>query len=261
MGRIVIVAYKPKPGQEQGLVATVEKHLRVLREENLVTDKPAHVMRASDGTILEVFEWLSSEAIARAHANGAVQALWGEFEEVCDYVPLASLSEAQQMFAEFEAVSCSRESWRLEDGFSLFALTQDHERWVKSACRKYGRSREYWRDLIRRQRGTCAFSGAPLFFDATSGTPVKGGPSQHPLYAVVDHCAPGSDAYGHEIVCNDLNDIKGHLPYDCFQALRRAKAWQQFILRWRQQAERNPDRAALRALRRDECKPIGNAVA
>jgi hypothetical protein len=105
MGRSVIVAYKSKPGQEQGLAVAVEKHLRVLREENLVTDRPAHVMRASDGTILEVFEWLSSEAIAKAHASPAVQALWNEFAAVCDYVPLASLGEAQQMFAEFEAVS------------------------------------------------------------------------------------------------------------------------------------------------------------
>ena len=104
MGRFVIVAYKPKPGMEQALAAAVEKHLRVLREEALVTGKPAHVMRASDGTILEVFEWLSTEAIAKAHANPAVQALWGEVAAVCDYVPLASLAEAGQMFAEFEAV-------------------------------------------------------------------------------------------------------------------------------------------------------------
>ena len=77
----------------------------MLRAEKLVKDEDAHVMRASDGTLLEVFEWLSSEAIAKAHANPAVQALWGEFAAVCDYVPLASLSEAHQMFAEFAAAS------------------------------------------------------------------------------------------------------------------------------------------------------------
>lgn len=136
---------------------------------------------------------------------------------------------------------------------SPLVLTEDHERWVKRACGKYRRPREYWRELIRRQYGSCAFSGAPLFFDATSGTPIKGGVSQHPLYAVVDHCAPGSDDYGHEIVCNDLNDIKGHLPYACFQALRGTEAWQQFMLRWRQQAEINPDRETLKALRRGGC--------
>jgi hypothetical protein len=105
MGRFVIVAYKPKPGKAQGLAAAVKKHLRVLRAEKLVTGKEASIMRAADGTVVEVFEWLSLDAIAKAHSLPAVQALWGEFAAVCDYVPLASLGEAQQMFAEFESVS------------------------------------------------------------------------------------------------------------------------------------------------------------
>ena len=69
-----------------------------------MTDRPASVMRAADGTILEVFEWRSAEAIQQAHGNPAVQALWAEFGAACDYTPLANLAEAQQMFAEFEAV-------------------------------------------------------------------------------------------------------------------------------------------------------------
>ena len=103
MGRFVIVAFKPKPGQSDALAAVVAKHLRVLRSENLVTDKAPYVMLAMNGTVVEVFEWRSSEAITAAHSNPAVQALWGEFASVCDYVPLASLDEAQRMFAEFDA--------------------------------------------------------------------------------------------------------------------------------------------------------------
>ena len=105
MGRFVIVAYKPKPGMEQALATAVEKHLRVLQTENLVTEKSASVMRAADGTIVEVFEWRSADAIKAAHANPAVNALWGEFGAACDYVPLATLAEAKQLFAEFEAVT------------------------------------------------------------------------------------------------------------------------------------------------------------
>jgi hypothetical protein len=105
MGRSVIVAYKPKPGKERDLLAVVRKHLAVLGSEGLVTDLPGHVMRAADGTILEVFEWVSTDAIARAHANPAVQALWREFGDACDYVPLASVPEAQQIFAEFDSLS------------------------------------------------------------------------------------------------------------------------------------------------------------
>ena len=104
MGRCVIVAYTPKAGQGEALLAAVRKHLLVLRAENLVSDKPAHVMRAADGTIVEVFEWRSTEAIAAAHHNAAVGALWAEFAAACDYTPLARLAEAGQMFAEFDGV-------------------------------------------------------------------------------------------------------------------------------------------------------------
>ena len=104
MGRVVIVAYTPKPGRESELLAVVAKHLEVLRAESLVTDRAPYVLRAADGTILEVFEWRSPEAIARAHALPAVQALWAEFGDACEYTPLATLAEAQGMFAEFEPV-------------------------------------------------------------------------------------------------------------------------------------------------------------
>lgn len=69
-----------------------------------MTDKPAYVMRAADGSIVEVFEWRSAEAIQQAHSNPAIQALWAEFGAACDYTPLSKLAETHQMFAEFDAV-------------------------------------------------------------------------------------------------------------------------------------------------------------
>jgi hypothetical protein len=105
MSRFVIVAYTPKLGKEQELLVAVKKHLNVLDAEKLITNKPAYVMRAVDGTIVEVFEWRSVDAIRQAHSNPAVQALWAEFASACDYTPLTKLAEAQQMFAEFDAVT------------------------------------------------------------------------------------------------------------------------------------------------------------
>jgi hypothetical protein len=105
MGRFVIVAYTPTPGMAEQLLAAVHKHLQVLRAEDLVTDRAASVMRAADGTIVEIFEWRSAEAIAKAHQPRAVQALWAEFGAACDYWPLSDLAECQQLFAEFEPVA------------------------------------------------------------------------------------------------------------------------------------------------------------
>ena len=105
MGRFVIAAYRPKTGMHAQLLSAVARHWRVLRAENLISERPAHVMRAADGTIVEVFEWLSAEAIERAHGNAAVQALWAEFGAACEFVPVGSLAESQHMFSEFEAVA------------------------------------------------------------------------------------------------------------------------------------------------------------
>jgi len=102
MARFVIAAFKPRPGQASALRQVVEKHWRVLDAEGLVSARPRQVMQASDGTIVEVFEWRSSDAIEAAHRNPAVLALWAEFEAACEYVPLASLAEAQHPFSEFE---------------------------------------------------------------------------------------------------------------------------------------------------------------
>jgi hypothetical protein len=106
MGRFVIAVYRPRPGMERRLLAAVEKHAPVLRAEGLITGRPPYVMRAADGTLIEVFEWQSPAAIERAHANPAVQSLWAEFGEACDYVPIASVAESQRVFSEFEAVAC-----------------------------------------------------------------------------------------------------------------------------------------------------------
>lgn len=104
MGRIVVVAYTPKAGKEKALNTAVKNHLAVLRAENLVTDRPATVMRAGDGSLIEVFEWRSADAIDQAHNNASVQALWEDFGEACEFTPLRNLAETEQMFAEFDSV-------------------------------------------------------------------------------------------------------------------------------------------------------------
>jgi hypothetical protein len=101
MGVIVIIAYKPKPGKAEALKELTKTHVPRLKNEGLVTDRAAMMMEAGDGTVIEVFEWLSQEAINNAHTNPAVLQMWGEYAEVCDYVPLNTLAEANNMFAGF----------------------------------------------------------------------------------------------------------------------------------------------------------------
>lgn len=104
MGIPVIACFKPKPGKEALLMEAVEEHLPVLRKENLVTGKENYVMKAKDGSIIEVFEWKSAKAIEDAHNNEQVLKLWKKFEESCEYIPYGIIPESQQMFPEFESV-------------------------------------------------------------------------------------------------------------------------------------------------------------
>jgi quinol monooxygenase YgiN len=103
-GIVVIVAYRPKSGREAELLELVRGRVPTLRKENLATDRVPVIMRAKDGTIIEVSEWKSQQAIEEAHKNSRVLAMWDKFFAVCDCVPLKTVPEAEMMFAGFEPV-------------------------------------------------------------------------------------------------------------------------------------------------------------
>jgi len=103
-GIVVIVAYRPKTGRERELLELVRSRVPTLRKDGLVTDRVPVIMRAKDGTIIEVSEWKSQEAIEAAHENPRVLAMWDKFFAVCDCVPLKMVPEAETMFAGFEPI-------------------------------------------------------------------------------------------------------------------------------------------------------------
>jgi hypothetical protein len=102
MGSVVVACYKPRPGAEEALLDLVRGHLPPLRSHGLVTDRAPIVMRTADGVIVEVFEWVSQEAIAAAHTNPVVLDLWKKFEAVCWYETPANVAEFMNMFSHFE---------------------------------------------------------------------------------------------------------------------------------------------------------------
>jgi hypothetical protein len=100
-----------------------------------------------------------------------------------------------------------------------------------------------------KQKGKCALSRASLLFDKSQGTPQKGGDGVHPLYPAVDHKECGNVERGHQIVCYALNDVKGHVPFEYFESLKRTKAWRRLMKQWRSLAdEGSRDRKAFRRL-------------
>ena len=101
MGRIVIACDRPKPGKLDALRALMADHLPILRSQDLVTDRESIIMEAEDGTIVEVFEWKSQEAIEAAHSNPTVVEMWQRYEEACEYVPVGTVKEANELFSTF----------------------------------------------------------------------------------------------------------------------------------------------------------------
>ncbi len=102
MGISVLAIYRPKPGNQAALEAEVSTHVPALRRLGLATAVPSLVLRASDGAIVEHFEWADQAAIDAAHEHPEVQEMWGRFGEICEFGTLADLPNASAMFPEFE---------------------------------------------------------------------------------------------------------------------------------------------------------------
>ena len=98
--RLSIVAYRPKPGKEQELMALTREHVPYLRNAGLATGRPHVIATASDGTVIEVFEWVEG-GLARAHGHAGLRTMWERYAAACDYVPLNTLPETAMMFANF----------------------------------------------------------------------------------------------------------------------------------------------------------------
>ena len=104
MSMIAVASYKPKPGKEDAFLELLKQHIPTLRAEGLVSDRQTYSMRAADGTIIEVFEWLSSAAKQQAHQSDAVMHLWNQFSDLADITSLDTITESHQPFAAFEAL-------------------------------------------------------------------------------------------------------------------------------------------------------------
>jgi len=100
----VMALFRPKPGREDDLMACMRDHLPVLRARGLATDAPSTVLRAADGTLVEIFDWQSAAAIDAAHADPEVAKLWARYSACCDYVTLGDIAESRALFPAFERV-------------------------------------------------------------------------------------------------------------------------------------------------------------
>jgi len=139
-----------------------------------------------------------------------------------------------------------------------FTLSSSQQAWASKRGR--GASRAEQKRLLVAQMGRCALSGVELLFDVEERKAKKKGPGCHPLSPAVDHKDPGNPKGGYQIICYALNDLKGHLPTECFEALCCTDAWKKLMQNWRGQASKNRnDRGAFGRLLRPNAAPRGGS--
>lgn len=101
----VIALYRPHKGRDGELRQLIAEHVPALRRLELVTDRPPLLLRAADGTYLEIFEWRSATASRSAHEHPEIARIWEAMEAVADFVSLNSLEEAARPFTHFTPVT------------------------------------------------------------------------------------------------------------------------------------------------------------
>jgi hypothetical protein len=106
--QIVFALYRPHPGQDAALRRLIARHIPALRRLDLVTDRPSVLVRAGDGTYVEIFEWVSEAAAGAAHDHPDIAEIWDAMESIADFAALASLAEAQRPFTHFQPVELSQ---------------------------------------------------------------------------------------------------------------------------------------------------------
>jgi quinol monooxygenase YgiN len=97
--------YRPHPGKESELAEIVKGHVPALREEGLITDFTPVTLQSADGTLIEIFEWLSVEAKDQAHTSPKIWPIWENMMKVAELVGLASLPEADKPFPNFKRIT------------------------------------------------------------------------------------------------------------------------------------------------------------
>src|SRR3989338_7486542 len=98
---IVFAVYKPHDGKKAELEKLAKTHLPTLKRLGLVTDRPGVLALSTDGSIIEVFEWKSKEAIGLAHEHPEVANVWEAMGKVCSFGTLSELPEGKDPFAHF----------------------------------------------------------------------------------------------------------------------------------------------------------------
>jgi hypothetical protein len=101
---LALAAYRPRPGQEEALVALLREDVGTLRRRGHVTARPAPLVRTAGGELLVVIEWSTGHAVGDAHEDAEVLEVWRRKDELAEYIAPRDLAGAEVPFARWTVI-------------------------------------------------------------------------------------------------------------------------------------------------------------
>ena len=104
MGLIAIGAYRVREGHEELFLEALRQDIVTMRDEGLISDWPAMILKAGSDVFLQVVEWADDSAPARSSSNENVMAIWTKKRNHAEYLSLAQVPGADRLFPSFEEI-------------------------------------------------------------------------------------------------------------------------------------------------------------
>ena len=104
MGMIAIGAYRVHEGREDEFLEALRQDLVTMREEGLISDWPAMILKAGTNVYLQLVEWADEDAPGRSSSNERVMAIWTKKRILSDYLSLSEVPGAERLFPSFEEI-------------------------------------------------------------------------------------------------------------------------------------------------------------
>ena len=105
---VVLAVYSVSPKNRKKLLALLPKKRRYFLKAGYVTRRAPLLLqsRKNPELFIDIFEWKSDEAVAKAHKDPKVLAIWGEMGKLCKKIGigLEKLPEAGSAFPHFDPV-------------------------------------------------------------------------------------------------------------------------------------------------------------
>ncbi|MCI0596362.1 MAG: hypothetical protein L0Z48_07440 [candidate division Zixibacteria bacterium] len=105
---VVLALYQVASENEQALLKLIPKKRRYFLKAGYATRRAPILLRSRQNPeiLIEIFEWKSQDAVAKAHQDPKVRAIWDEMDKLCKRIGqgLSEVPEFATPFPHFEPV-------------------------------------------------------------------------------------------------------------------------------------------------------------